>query len=681
MDSQVNYSKTPYWVVALSFICGCVFSAEASEPGKATAVQGTETIVCSQPETTQEQLIDQIASSSVKGQYSCSKALLSVYKKKYQADNAYQMEYARLLALTGESQKALGIVKPLLKEDPGNKTLQQIQAYALAHPEPIQLSSADIAKLSADEAEKVQINPDLFLKAVHAYTVAQDNGNALSMLRKAQALRPNDLDIVYLQGKLLQSMGDYEGAFTIYKKLYKQDPKNAKFLLAYARMAYQTNRLDLAAKLYTDYIRAYPNDKEPLLEAAYAQAFRGSFRTAISLLNQYQKRFGESTSYLIERARILAIANYPTEALSIVGKTLPQYPDNYDLNYANTVALFYDNRPDDMFNSLSVLDKIKPNSMETINLRYFVSVPYVSRVDMDEYHSHDSQTVDIDRVVLSPKYALSPTSSILGDFYVENLSASLSSGLNPIEGGNSVTLTNYKAGFSKQFSPSIRLDALGGASHASDGRNAAVYTANMATKWTDNFLVNFLSKEDYYDVSARAVSLGVKQNLEQANFIIRPCVQCLININTSYSIFSDSNRMSYGSVNLSRNILSTQWFNLNFGLASELQGFKEQLNNGYYSPDFYQYYGANTGLYIKQSDNIGYNLSVGLGEQKDNTFERFSPANDYGVQGYFGIYRDWYLILSGGYSTRVSSAATALPSTDTNYRVYALDVKLTKRFF
>ena len=676
----MNFFSALY-VICFIFISECIFQVQAVASEQNTIAQEKKTIVSTSSGSVQKDLLHTITESLLKGDYLQGKAYLSNYKKQYGEDDAYDTEYARLLALTGKSTEALERANALLKKDPGNATVLQIKAYALAHPEQLQQSPMDAAKLSAEQAERAQIDPSLFVAAAKAYLAAQDNNDALHMLDRALTLSKNDTTILYLRANVLAKMGNDEAALASYKKLYKQDPKQPEFLLAYARTAYNSNHLNLAAKLYTEYIRAYPQDKEPWLEAAYVQAFRGSFVNAISLLNEYKAQFGESTAYLVERARILAIANYPGEALSIVSELLPLYPDNYDLNYANTVALFYDNRPNDMFYSLKTVEKINPNTRETDALRSFVSVPYISRVSVEEYHSHDSQTVDIDRVSFSPKYAISPDSSILGDFYAENISASVSSGLNPIEGGNSVTLTNYKSGFSKQFSPHIALEALGGVSHVSDGRNAAVYTLNMETKWNDNFLVNLLSKEDYYDVSARAVSLGVKQNVEQANVTIRPCIQCLVNVDTAYSIFSDSNRMKYGSVNLLRNVLSTQWATLNFGLASQWQGFEKQLNNGYYSPNFYQYYGANVGLYIKQSDNIGYNMSLGLGEQKDDTFVQFSPANDYGIQGYFGIYRDWYLILAGGYSTRVSSSTQISPGLGSNYHVYSVDAKLTRRFF
>jgi hypothetical protein len=83
-------------------------------------------------------------------------------------------------------------------------------------------------------------------------------------------------------------------------------------------------------------------------------------------------------------------------------------------------------------------------------------------------------------------------------------------------------------------------------------------------------------------------------------------------------------------------------------------------------------------IYVKQSDNIGYEFAIGLGTQKDETFATWAPANDYSATGYFGIYRDWYLVATAGTSTRGRSIANN-PSEGT-YRVYSFSAMLTRRF-
>ncbi len=628
-------------------------------------------------------LIQSIQTALLKGNYDLGAKKIKDHENTYGKDPAFLTEKARYFALTNQSKAALQILEPLLQQDPNNQELLQIKQYAIAHPSPaktialIPETPMDAAKRLARSAEQAN-DPILYSQAAKAYLVAQDNADALLMINKAVALKPNDVDYLYSQAEMANQAGDYKTAYAAYRKVYAQNKNSGPILLGYARSASSCNKLDHAAKLYTLYIRQYPNDSKALLEAAYVENFRGNFRQAISLLDQYRARFGESKDYLIERARVTASATRPTQARGIVNQLLPLDPDNYDLNYANTTALYYLNQPIEMFDSLSKVDVLDPDSAQTQGLNSFIHTPYRSNAGMDVYHSRDSDTVDITKAVLSSQYFISPLTSLIGNVGTEELSASSSSGLNPIDGGKSLNLSTANLGLTQQVTPNLGLSGLVGGANVSDGQNAFIYQANAFIRWNDYFKTNLLSKESYYDVSPKAVSLGVKQNITQANFLIEPCLQCYLNVNTSYSTFSDDNSMEFASAKLMRTFLATQLFNLNFGVTAQWDGFAKQLNDGYYNPESYQYYAGIIDLYIKQSDNVGYSLIVGLGEQKDETFTKFTSANDYGGRAYFGIYNDWYLVLSGGYSTRLRSVAEN--PTLGEYHVYGLDAALTKRF-
>ncbi len=662
-----------------------------SHPAVKVAVPATATV--SHVNSEEAAVIKKINTASVKGNYALAAQTIKQNEAKYGTTPAFLTEKARYYALTNQPQAALQIVEPLLKKDPNNKDLLQIKQYALSHPAKsavvvVQKTPMQIADEAAATAAKTN-SADDYAKASQAYMAAQDTKNALVMINKAVALQPNNYDYLSRQAEIAYQAGDYPTAYVAYQKLYAYDSNNPKYLLGYARASSATNRLDRSAELYNLYIRRYPSDPHPWLEQAYVQNFRGNFREAIKLLDHYKEHFGESKEYLIERARILASANRPTSSKAIVDNLLPTNKDNYDLNYANTVDLYYLNEPLPMFDSLAIVNQLDAASGQvqgnpgyvsgqTQGLNDFIRTPYRSNAGVNVFHSHDSDTVDITRTTLSGQYFLSPETSLLADGSTEEISADRSSGLNPAEGGDSLNLSTYDVGLTHQVNSNIGVSGVVGGAHVSDDQNAFIYQANVYTRLNDYIKMNLLSKESYYDVSPRAVSLGVKQNLSQATFLIQPCMQCYFNVNTSYSSFSDDNSMEFVSGTLMRTFVATQWLNLNFGATAQWDGFDKQLNDGYYDPKDYQYYAGIIDMYLKQSDNVGYSVYIGIGQQKDETFTRFTSANDYGGKAYFGIYKDWYLVLSGGYSTRIRAVANN-PNLGP-YHVYGLDAALTKRF-
>ena len=612
--------------------------------------------------------------------YSDAKKILTDYKNKFGEDDAYSTENARYFALTDQPKQALAILQPLLKKDPTNDTLLTIKKYALTHKKQISKEGqgGPSAEKLASLAESNGSNPQLYADAAKAYFDAGNSKQALSMINKALQINCYNGEYLLLKAKIATDLNDSKTAYQIYKRLYITNCNNPVIILGYARAANSANKLDKSARLYWIYISRYPNERKPWLEYAYVQSWRGNDRMAIWTLDEYHARFGDSTDYLIERARIVAGANRPTPALDIIHSLWPTQAKNYDLNYANTVALYYNNQPIEMFASLARVNQLQPKSVETNGLNDFIRTPFRSNVSLDGYGSTDSDTVKISHATLAGQYFVSPLTFILSSLSVERLSASIGSGLAPVEGGHALELYRFNIGVNHRFNPHLALQGVIGDGSATDGENAFIYEGDAFIKPTDTTEVDLQLKRDFYDQSARAVSRGVKQNLHQLQFSWLPCIQCFLNINTSFSNFTDGNRMTYEDITPAINLIATERFNLRLGAEGTWYQFSKRLSNGYYSPLNYRFYGGVADLYLKQSDDIGFEFSVGLGTQKDETFTTFKPADDYSAKAYFGIYRDWYLVFSGATSTRGRSIAT-VPSTGT-YRVYAVDAMLTRRF-
>ncbi|MBT9591767.1 MAG: hypothetical protein IV089_12845, partial [Thiobacillus sp.] len=92
-----------------------------------------------------------------------------------------------------------------------------------------------------------------------------------------------------------------------------------------------------------------------------------------------------------------------------------------------------------------------------------------------------------------------------------------------------------------------------------------------------------------------------------------------------------------------------------------------------YAPARYQRYALTAFTYWKLSDDDGVSVAFGLGPYKDNTMGGYRTGGDISAEGFFGIYRDWYLNVKAAYSDYGGGDTGA-------YRSRLFEVSLTRRF-
>ena len=102
-------------------------------------------------------------------------------------------------------------------------------------------------------------------------------------------------------------------------------------------------------------------------------------------------------------------------------------------------------------------------------------------------------------------------------------------------------------------------------------------------------------------------------------------------------------------------------------------GFDRDPGNGYYAPSLYQRYALTAFTYWKISDDDGVSVAVSYGPYKDNTQSGFRRGGDIVAEGFFGLYRDWFLDVKAGFSS-YGGGPTA------GYRSRTFELGLTRRF-
>lgn len=612
----------------------------------------------------------------VKGDYKAAAQSLNQYKTKFGEDDLYLREKARLFTFTGKASQAQTIIDNLLQKNPTDDNLLDIKEYLANNTK---VSPNENNQASTEVNTQTESTVTTATTTASATTTTQPQNHITPPIRVKKQVSSYNLRVhsPVAQPAIPPVEIPPEIAYQKHLGLYCANPSDARALLELARAANQANHLDASGYYYAIYTNRYPWDKQAWLEYAYVQSWRGDVRGAVWILDNYYDRFGGSDEYWIERARILSDQR-PTQSLAIIARLTPRLADNYDVNYASAVAYYSDNQPCPMLQSLSVANQLNPGTNETIGLNAFVLRDYVSKIIFDAYDSFDSDTIKIGRGTVTGQYFVTPSMSLLALLRVERQSASLSSGLNPQEGGHALMLYNPEVGMTYRANRHLNLQATVGGAKASDGEGAMTYAANAFIKFNDVLRTDILVRRNFYDQSPLAISKGIKQNLVDGFLFWQPCLQCFFNVEGSWANFSDGNKMTLEQVVPQIDIVSTYILRITIGADAIWNQFSKRLSNGYYSPLNYKFYSGTAAFNFRQNENVEYQFAMGLGTQKDETFTSWRPTEDFFLQAFIGIYKPWYLVLSAALSTR-GQAIGNNPSTD--YRIYAFNAILTRRFF
>lgn len=117
---------------------------------------------------------------------------------------------------------------------------------------------------------------DFYASAINASMDCEDYSSLQRYLDKAKMLKPNDVSILNIQGKLYEDTGEYLKAYTTYLKLKELRPRNLDVAKHLARNCYNLGVLYYNKNLET------PDKKAA---AKYLSTSRDYFRTAIPTFN------------------------------------------------------------------------------------------------------------------------------------------------------------------------------------------------------------------------------------------------------------------------------------------------------------------------------------------------------------------------------------------------------------
>ncbi len=590
------------------------------------------------------------------------------YLEQHPQDKDVMLEYMELEAERGNTQ-AVQEYDALYRQRFGESKeywLRMADIYALGN-------NPTAASAALKEASRLAPqDPALLYRLAQSYPSEKEAAAAAAAIERAVELEPKNLEYLRTRADLAAWRGDYAMALDSHQRILAIAPDDAGARLGIARVNYWRSELDDSAVAYREYLALQPDVAAPWMEYIVVVTELGDYARAMELLEDYRAKFGDNTAYRKQKARVLAWAERPTPALGLVAELEPTLPDDYDLGYTKTVALHYAHRPREALDSLAEVTRLRPDSAETLDLGRFIRTPLRSSATVGFGYATGSDDVTIRQAGLLGVYVINPETRLFGGTDLQQISTKDGSGYEMTDGGNAIDYNRAWLGIQHRISPRLSLDAQIGGGDA-EGDSNFIYEVGADLQPADELAMRLSHRQDLYAVSPLAAELGIERRANALYATWTPDLRYTVAGDLGYDTFSDGNDRWEVELAPRRAFVRNQLLNLDLGISGRWYGFDEDPGHGYYAPSLYQRYALTAFTYWKISDDDGVSVAFSYGPYKDNFMSGFRAGGDVVVEGFFGIYRDWYLNVKGGVSHYGGGATSGYDSN-------MFEINLTRRF-
>ena len=512
----------------------------------------------------------------------------------------------------------------------------------------------------------------LFYRLAQSYPSEREAAEAAAAIERAVELDPNNLEYLRTRADLAAWRGDYDMALDSHRRILAIAPDDPGARLGIARVHYWRSQLDESARAYGDYLAKQPGVAAAWLEYIVVVTELGDYARAMELLEDYRKRFGDNVAANKQKARVLAWAERPTSSLAQVAELEAGLRDDYEVGYTRTVALHYAHRPREALASLAEVTRLRPDSKETLDLARFIRTPLRSNATAGFGYHTGSDDVSIRHAFVRGEYVINPETRLFGGTDRQEIHADSGSGYEKPDGGTSIGYNRAWLGVQHRTSPKVSLDAqIGGGSAEGDGR--FIYEVGADLQPMDELAMRLAHRQDLFSVSPRAAKLGIERRATTLDATWTPDLRWTLASRFGVDTLSDGNDRWEAELAPRRAVMRTQRLNLDLGVSGRWFGYDEDPGNGYYAPSLYQRYALTAFTYWKISDDDGVSVAFSYGPYKDNTLSGFRAGGDIVAEGFFGIYRDWFLDVKAGLSNYGGGGTGG-------YRSHMFELSLTRRF-
>lgn len=569
--------------------------------------------------------------------------------------------------------KAFVLVLSFALASPAGVALAQEPAVPAAGMAAEAAGDLDTAIAVYEEAAREGGRADLWVRISRIEATRDNPRAALDAIERAVELEPGDVEHLRARAELASWAGDYERAADSHRRIGELtgDPSAE---LGLARIAAWQGKTAVSIRHYREYLRREPADSVATIELARQETWRGNARAALRVLDGYRERFGETVDYRIERGRALVTGNRPRAAIEILEPLVTERPGDYEARLVLTLALSDAGRRRDAVHSADELLRIDAANPRTAEVRAYVTAPIRSFVRPRYEYYDDSDEVRHDLYGFEVGVELSPDSKLVGQGSDTRVRSEPGSGLAPLSGDATVHERAADAGIVYGLGGYGEVEArVGGAWIDDGGPELFTWLAALRLAASDAVGITLSSGRDFFDVSARALDLGIERTAGRAQLRWSPAIGWTVDAAGSRESYSDDNGRWEARLAVSDGVLRRQLVNVDLGVASRWLWFDENTDSGYYDPARYEQHLGVVSTYWKLGDQSGLSARGAIGAFRDDEIEDFKRSAELAAEATFGITTDWSLVARAAYLDNVRSVTGAFSATGAG-------LYLTRRF-
>lgn len=569
--------------------------------------------------------------------------------------------------------KAFVLVLSFALASPAGVALAQEPAVPAAGMAAEAAGDLDAAIAVYEEAAREGGRADLWVRISRIEATRDNPRAALDAIERAVELEPGDVEHLRARAELASWAGDYERAADSHRRIGELtgDPSAE---LGLARIAAWQGKTAVSIRHYREYLRRQPADSVATIELARQETWRGDARAALRVLDGYRARFGETVDYRIERGRALVTGNRPRAAIEILEPLVTERPGDYEARLVLTLALSDAGRRRDAVDSTDELLRIDAANPRTAEVRAYVTAPIRSFVRPRYEYYDDSDEVRHDLYGFEVGVELSPDSKLVGQGSDTRVRSEPGSGLAPLSGDATVHERAADAGIVYGLGGYGEVEArVGGAWVDDGGPELFTWLAALRLAASDAVGIALSSGRDFFDVSARALDLGIERTTGRAELRWSPAIGWTVDAAGSRESYSDDNGRWEARLAVSDGVLRRQLVNVDLGVASRWLWFDENTDSGYYDPARYEQHLGVVSTYWKLGDQSGLSARGAIGAFRDDEIEDFERSAELAAEATFGITTDWSLVARAAYLDNVRSVTGAFSATGAG-------LYLTRRF-
>ena len=415
------------------------------------------------------------------------------------------------------------------------------------------------------------------------------------------------------------------------------------------------------------HVAAHPEDAVAKKDLARYYLWTGAYAEADALLAPLAGTDPEAAALQANNA---AWAGKIDQALRLNAAGMQQTPPDFLARFTQAIALRQTAQAYRAWPQVEAAEALQPGK-DVADLRRGTRVRTASEVVAGWTLLDDSDDIRAERFGLSAAIRMNDDWRLLGGWSNTDYSAPIGGGYEPVSGGDSIDDRQYWLGIAVTPAPDTRITAQLGRSDT-DAGDDTTGLLRVDQRVNDDFSFSAGFDRNRLGISPRSVSLGLMRDQFLGQIRYTPGYHWTFDAFASYQDIDDGNSRSEWQLAARRALVRSS--KLQFDLGGELQwlSFANATGNGYYAPDSYKRAALTASAYVPFSDDVGLYARAGVGMQRDESFSNWKSANDISVELIAGIFSDWELRISAGYSDRAQQAGL--------YDANSFGVQIKRRF-